>query len=130
MRTLIRTLFAVPMAAFGLLHFGPLEFSLGYVPAWLPAPALWVYFAGVGLLLFALSVALGKYDRLAARCLAVELLLFVVLIHVPKALTGDFLGVIATFRDVAMVGAALMYAEAFARDRRLSFTAFAKTRLT
>ncbi len=115
---LARALFAAPMAAFGFLHFGPIEFSLPYVPAWLPAPALWVYVAGIGLLLFATSVALGKYDRAAARWLAVEVLLFVILVHLPKAFSGDFLGVIASLRDTAMAGAALMYAERFARDQR------------
>ena len=96
------------MAVFGLLHFGPLEFSLPYVPAWLPAPALWIYLAGAGLLAFAASAALGKFDRIAGRLLAVELLLFVVLIHVPHALDGDFVRVIAVFRDIAMAGGAIM----------------------
>lgn len=114
-------LFALPMAIFGFLHFGPLEFSLPYVPEWLPFPALWVYFAGVGLLLFALSVALGKWDRLAAILLALELFLFVLLTHIPNLIGGDFLGLIATFRDLSMAGAALMFAERFARDRRLPF---------
>ena len=120
---LAKTLFAVPMAVFGLLHFGPLEFSLPYVPAWLPAPAFWIYLAGAGLLAFALSVALGRFDRIAARLLALELLLFVLLTHLPNALDGDFVRAIAVFRDVAMAGAALMYAEGFARDRRTGFRA-------
>ncbi|MEO0733809.1 MAG: DoxX family protein, partial [Bacteroidota bacterium] len=84
-------LFASPMAVFGFLHFGPLEFSLPYVPFWLPFPAFWVYFAGVGLLLFAVSAVLGRKDRLAALLLALELILFILLIHVPKAMEGDFL---------------------------------------
>lgn len=130
MRRLATILFTVPMAAFGFLHFGPLEFSIDYVPDWLPIPAFWVYFAGVGLLAFALSVALGKLDRLAGYALALELLLFVVLIHIPKAATGDFLGIIATLRDIGMAGGALLFAEGFARDRYLPFvsSAYAKTR--
>ena len=121
MRRLATILFTVPMAVFGLLHFGPLEFSLDYVPDWLPFPAFWVYFAGVGLLAFALSVAIGKLDRLAGYFLALEILLFVVLIHAPRAIDGDFISVIASFRDISMAGAALFFAERFARDRYLPF---------
>ena len=117
--TLGKWMFALPMAVFGFLHFGPLEFSLPYIPSWMPFPAFWVYFAGLGLLLFALAVVLGRKDRLAAYLLALELVLFVVLIHVPKAFTGDFLGIIATFRDLSMAGAALMFAEAFTKDKSL-----------
>lgn len=118
-QSLGKWMFALPMLLFGILHFGPLEYSLPYIPSWLPFPAFWVYFAGVGLILFAVSFLLGRKDRLAALLLALELLLFVVLIHIPKLLEGDFLGLIATFRDTAMAGAALMFAEAFARDRSL-----------
>ncbi len=112
-----RLLFAIPMLLFGILHFGPLEFSVGYVPPWLPGPAVfWVYLAGVGLIAFAISAFVGKRDRLAAQLLALELLLFAFLSHLPAALDGDFARVIAVFRDIAMAGAALMYAQAFARD--------------
>ncbi len=120
MKKLAIFLFTVPMAAFGFLHFGPLEFSLSYVPVWLPFPAFWVWLAGAGLLLFSLSVLLGRKDRIAAYALTIELLLFVMLIHVPKAVSGDFSGLIAIFRDVAMAGGALFFAEEFSRDRSLS----------
>lgn len=119
--TLGKWLFALPMAIFGFLHFGPAEFTLHYVPDWLPFPAFWVYLSGIALMLFTLAFILGRKDRLAGWLLALELLLFVVLIHLPTMVDGDFLGVIATFRDTAMAGAALLFAEGFARDRSLSF---------
>lgn len=111
-----RWIFVLPFAFFGLLHFGPLEFSLPFVPAYLPAPALWVYFTGVCLLAFALSAVLGKYDKLAAILLATMLTLFVVLVHLPAALGGAFFSLIGSFRDLAMAGAALMYADKYAKD--------------
>ncbi|HET8860964.1 hypothetical protein [Marivirga sp.] len=112
-------LFILPFIAFGLLHFGPLEFSLPYVPIWLPFPAFWVYFVGVCFLLFVVSVILKKYDKLATVLLALCLFLFVILVHIPSAVSGDFKAVIAIFRDLAMCGAAIMYAGAFARDNRI-----------
>ncbi len=110
--------FILPFAAFGFLHFGPLEFSLPYIPSYLPFPAFWVYFTGICLMAFTLSAIIKKLDALAAFLLGVMLLLFVLLVHIPKAIEGDFLQVIATFRDTAMAGAAFIYASLMAKDYR------------
>ena len=111
-------LFVLPFAAFGLLHFGPLAFSLPYIPSYLPFPAFWVYLTGGCLVAFTASAILKKFDGLAALLLGIMLLLFVLMIHIPKAIEGDFLQVIATLRDTAMAGAALIYASVMASDRR------------
>ena len=115
-----RWVFILPFAAFGFLHFGPLEFSLPYVPAWLPAPAFWVYFLGACLLAFAISAVVRKLDGLASVLLAVLLMTFVVVIHLPKAASGDFLGVIASLRDICMAVAALIYGAYLAKDLRFT----------
>jgi uncharacterized membrane protein len=111
--------FIVPFAIFGFLHFGPLEFSLPYVPKWLPFPAFWVYFVGVCFFAFTISAIIKKYDKLASVLLALCLILFVVLVHIPGAANGDFKSVIGAIRDTTMCGAALMYASAFAKDNRI-----------
>jgi len=116
MSTFAKYLFVLPFAVFGLLHFGPLEFSLPYVPSYLLAPALWVYFTGICLLTFTASAVLGKWDKLAAYLLALMLLLFVVMIHIPQALGGDFVQFIAIFRDAGVAGATLLYGEYLAKD--------------
>jgi putative oxidoreductase len=111
--------FILPFALFGFLHFGPLEFSLPYVPKWLPLPAFWVYFVGVCFFAFTISAIIKKYDKLAAVLLALCLFLFVVIVHIPSAASGDFKSVIGAIRDITMCGAALMYAGAFAKDNRI-----------
>jgi uncharacterized membrane protein len=70
-------LFIIPFAIFGFLHFGPIEFSLPYVPTWLPLPAFWIYFVGVCLFAFAISASIGKFDKLASLLLAILMLVFV-----------------------------------------------------
>lgn len=110
--------FILPFAIFGFLHFGPLEFSLPYVPKWLPFSAFWVYFVGVCFFAFTISAIIKKYDKLAAVLLALCLFLFVILVHIPGAAGGDFKSVIGAIRDITMCGAALMYAGAFAKDNR------------
>lgn len=111
-------LFIPVFAIFGLLHFGPLEFSLPYVPSYLPYPAFWVYFSGVGLIAFSVSALIGKLDKLAALLLALMMLLFILMVHIPGAVSGDFVQLIGIFRDTAMMGAALMYADQYAKDSR------------
>jgi hypothetical protein len=114
-----RWFFVMPFFLFGLLHFGPLEFSLPFVPKWLPFPAFWVNFVGICFFGFVLSAAVKKYDKLAAVLLAVCLFLFVILVHIPTALAGDFKAVIGAIRDFCMCGAALMYAESYAKDKSI-----------
>jgi uncharacterized membrane protein len=111
--------FIIPFAIFGFLHFGPLEFSLPYVPKWMPSPAFWVYFVGVCFFAFTISAIAKKYDKLASVLLALCLFLFVVLVHIPGAMNGDFKSVIGAIRDITMCGASLMYAGAFAKDNRI-----------
>ena len=111
--------FILPFFAFGILHFGPLEFSVPYVPTWLPVPAFWVYFVGVCFMLFVISAVTRWYDKLASLLLALCLFLFVILIHIPGAVGGDFKSVIGSLRDLVMCGAALMYAGQFAEDKRV-----------
>lgn len=90
-----------------------------YVPKYLPFPYFVNYFTGACLLAFMVSAAIGRYDRLAALLLAVYITLVAILIHAPLAGENpqEMLNV---FRLANMVGGALMYAVAFARDGRLS----------
>ncbi|MEL7002888.1 MAG: DoxX family protein [Bacteroidota bacterium] len=110
--------FVSVFAVFGFLHFGPLEFSLPYIPSFLPYPAFWVYFSGTCLIAFSISSWIGKFDKLAALLLALMMFLFVIMIHIPGAIAGDFVQLIGIFRDTAMMGAALMYADKYAKDSR------------
>lgn len=117
-------LFIIPFAIFGFLHFGPIEFSLPYVPTWLPFPAFWVYFVGVCLFAFAISASIGKLDKLASLLLAILMLVFVFTIHIPKAISGDFVGVIGTTRDICMAGASIIYGAFIAKDNRFTNSIF------
>ena len=111
-------LFILPFAVFGILHFVPIAFTMPYIPDYLPFKVFWICFSGVCLIAFTVAAALKKFDKLAAMLLALELILFVLIIHIPKALEGDFIQFIGIFRDTAMAGAALLYAKFVAKDDR------------
>ncbi|MBP9209726.1 MAG: hypothetical protein KBF37_05300 [Saprospiraceae bacterium] len=104
-------LFALPMAIFGVLHFMNAEGMAGMPPI---GGTIAVYLVGVALIAFAVSVFLGKMDKLAAVLLAAMLLLFVVFIHLKPAMAGDMGGLL---KDLALAGGALMYAQNLAKDK-------------
>lgn len=107
-------LFIVPFAAFGIMHFLGADKMAGMVP--IPGGEIWVYITGLGMLAFAVSVILGKMDKLAALLLTVLLLLMVVLIHLPSVMKGDQMAMGGLLKDIGLAGGALMYARGFAQD--------------
>jgi uncharacterized membrane protein YphA (DoxX/SURF4 family) len=72
-----------------------------------------VYISGLGLLGAAISMIIGKWDKLASVLLAVMLLLFVFLVHLQPALEGDMGQLL---KDTALAGGALNYAKYMAKD--------------
>lgn len=116
-----RWLFVLPFVMYILLHFGKPEAGAAFVPSWLPFPLFWNYATGVCVLLFMVSCVLGRFDKLAALLMALYVFLMILLVHVPRAATSenDLLNI---FRNTIVIGGLLMYAGAYARDKRLSFT--------
>ena len=80
-----RMVFAATMALFGVFHFLGAKGMVGMVPAYLgflPAE-IWVYLTGLGLLAAAAAFILDQKVKLAGYLLALMLVLFVLMLHVP-----------------------------------------------
>jgi putative oxidoreductase len=107
-------LFALPMAIFGLLHFLHAEAMTGISPF---GGVIIVYLVGICLILFAISVFIGKYDKLAAVLLALLMIIFILIVHSDSAFTGDMQSLL---KDLAIAGGALMYAGEYAKDNRMN----------
>jgi len=105
-------LYAIPFAVFGAFHFMGLE----DMASWAPLGKAGVIIAGVGLIAAAVSMVIGKLDKLASVLLAVMLLLFVVLVHAKGAFSGDQGSMSSFLKDIMLAGAALMYAKTMAKD--------------
>lgn len=117
-----RWLFLLSFSFYVFLHLALPDVGVKtYVPTYLPFPYAWNYGTGIAILAFIVSGVLGKFDKLAALLLAVYLLFVILLIHLPRA--ADPMELLNVFRVVNMIGGALMYAGAFAKDKRLSFSA-------
>jgi uncharacterized membrane protein len=106
------TLFAVPLAIFGVEHFAFAKIIAGMVPPWIPAHMFWAIFVGVCLIAAALSIAGRMMSGIAGLLLAVMLVLFVALLHIPGIAAGPhdrFIWAVG-LRDLAFAGGALSLA--------------------
>jgi uncharacterized membrane protein len=113
-----RWLFAIPFAILGTINFLSTKTMVeSFVPTYMPAPEVWVYVGGIGLVAASISMLLGKYDKLACALLAVYLLLMVGLVHLQAAMGGSISAQFLLFKDMALAGAAMMYAQHLSKDR-------------
>ena len=71
------------------------------------------------LIAFALSVFIGKYDKLAAILLAIFLLLTMFMIFLKGVSANDQTATTMFLKDLGLVGGALMYAHGFAKDNSI-----------
>lgn len=118
-----RWLFAIPFAIFGLFHLMNAEaMAQMLVPTYMPVKVIWVYLSGIGLIGAAVSMVVARYDKLASTLLSMFLLLIVILVHLPGAMSGAA-GAQASMsmllKDLSLAGACMMYALNYAKDRSL-----------
>jgi uncharacterized membrane protein len=97
----------------GIQHFVYLDFVKKLVPSWVPRPELWVYFTGLALIAGGVGILIPKTARLAATMTGIMILLWVVLLHIPRAVAdlhnaGETSGV---FEALALSGVAFILAD-------------------
>jgi len=82
-------LLAVFLLVCGLQHFAYLPFVKDLVPAWIPPGQLfWTRLTGVALIAGGLGILVPRTSHLAAVMSGVMILLWVPLLHIPRALAG------------------------------------------
>jgi uncharacterized membrane protein len=97
----------------GIQHFVYADFVMKLVPSWIPGPRFWVYLTGIALIAGGVGLLLPKTQRLAATMVGIMILLWVVLLHIPRALVnphdaGETSGI---FEALALSGAAFILAD-------------------
>jgi uncharacterized membrane protein len=105
-------LFGVFLAVCGIQHFHYADFVDTLVPAWVPpGPRPWTLFTGVALFAGGIGIMVPRVARLAAICTGVMILLWVVLLHIPRAVTmRSAFELAGAFEALAMSGIGLMLA--------------------
>jgi len=103
----------------GLQHFVYSPFVTTLVPSWMPGRSFWTYLTGVALIAGGAGMLFRRTARLAATLSAVMIFLWVLMLHIPRALAGprhahETAGV---FEALAMSGVALLVAGTAPRAR-------------
>lgn len=99
-------LFAIPMGAFGFMHFMLADMMAGMVP--IPGGVIWVYLTGLALIAAAVAIVIGKQAGNAALGLALFLVLTATTVHLRALVGGDQAAMSQFLKDIALAGGALM----------------------
>ena len=117
----VRWTFGLSSIAFGLGHLTGVQDVAGMVPKWMPPGGdFWAILTGIAFVLAGVAILSGVQDVLAARLLALMLLVFSVLVLAPRLLADPHNHVAwgSNAYNLAAVGAAWIFAESIATRRR------------
>lgn len=109
-------LFAITIISFGTDHFLYAKEASDYIPSWVPIHLFWMYFCGLALLASGIAILLNIKPRLAAALLGAMILIWVIILHIPKALAAPLAEnggeVVSAFLALAYCGIAFVIAGA------------------
>lgn len=88
-----RYMFGVMLAIFGLDHFLYPQIVASLVPAWVGAQMFWTYFAGIALIAGGIGIMVPRVARMAALMTGVMILLWVPMLHIPRAIADPYMNV-------------------------------------
>ncbi|WP_341838521.1 hypothetical protein WJU16_11865 [Chitinophaga pollutisoli] len=100
-------LFSLVWMFFGIAHLVNAD-ALRPVVAGIPGGVFWVYFTGAAMFLAGLAIILNKWAKPACYLLALMLFVFIVVIHAPGLIRGDFSAPINILKDVGFMAAAII----------------------
>ena len=105
-------LLALFLVVCGMQHFAYRDFVVKMIPSWMPAPTFWTYFTGVALMAGGAGMLVPRIAKLAASLSGLMIFLWVLMLHIPRALAGpnhanETAGI---FEALALSGVALMVA--------------------
>jgi uncharacterized membrane protein len=93
-----------------ILHFIYAPFIATLIPKWIPAPVFWTYFAAIALIAGAIGMLVPRTAQLAAALSAVMVFIWVLILHIPRAL-ADLRApneTTSTFEALTMCGMAIL----------------------
>ncbi|SRR6266540_91948 len=106
-----RIFFSITMISFGVDHFFYTEFVAGLVPSWIPDHIFWTYFAAVALIGSGVAIIFKIKLKLVSLLAATMLFLWVIVLHIPRAIADPYVGngneITSVFEALAFSGIAL-----------------------
>ncbi|WP_123864664.1 DoxX family protein [Chitinophaga barathri] len=112
MKIKIPTFAAVVVFALIWLYFGINHLinahTLASMAAGLPGGTFWIYFTGVCMILAGISMISGKWTRVACYLLALMLVVFIAVIHIPALNKGNIFAPFNILKDLGLASAAII----------------------
>lgn len=103
--------FCITMISFGIDHFLYTQFVATLVPAWFPDRIFCTYLAGVALISAGVAIILHIKLRRVSLLLATMLFLWVILLHIPRAIADPYVAkgneITSAFEALAFSGIAI-----------------------
>lgn len=81
--------FAIMLIIFGIDHFLYADFVKTLVPLWIPGSLFWTYFAGIALIGSGVAIIFNLKIKITSILLGAMLLLWLIVLHIPRAITMD-----------------------------------------
>ena len=107
-----RIFFSIMLIAFGIDHFLYTEFVATLVPGWIPGPVFWTYFGAVALIGSGVCLFLNFKTNLVGILLGIMLLLWFVILHIPRAIADPYIEkgneITSVFQALAFSGIAFL----------------------
>lgn len=94
----------------GIQHFMFVDFVKTLVPAWIPGNVFWTWFTGVALIAGGIGLMISNTARLAALLSGTMVFVWVLVLHIPRAITSKDGGNewVAVFEALAVSGIAFI----------------------
>jgi uncharacterized membrane protein len=112
-----RCFFAFLLVIFGVEHFLYTKFVASLVPSWTGSAMFWTYFAGAALIAGGLGMIVRRVAALASLLTGVMIFLWVLMLHIPRAIADPYTHVgnewASVFEALAFSGMAFMLAGMF-----------------
>ncbi len=116
--TAARIIFGIPWLVFGTFHFLNADQMTGAVP--FPPETFWVYLTGAAMIAAGIAFIINKYGKIAGLLLALMLLIFILMVHIPGILSAEnqqqmMSPMQSMLKDTALMAGALAIAGLFDR---------------
>ena len=109
-----RIFFSIMLIVFGIDHILYKEFVAPLVPAWIPGPMFWTYFGSIALIGSGICILFKIKIRLVGILLGTMLLLWFIILHIPRAIADPYAGkgneITSVFQALAFSGIAFVIA--------------------
>jgi uncharacterized membrane protein YphA (DoxX/SURF4 family) len=106
-----RIFFSITMISFGIDHFFYTNFVAALIPSWIPDHISWTYIAGIALIGSGIAIILQIRVKPVALLLSTMLFLWVILLHIPRAIADPYIAngneITSVFEALAFSGIAL-----------------------